>query len=455
MENQFVKKYADKIQGTLSCYDRVIIKGTLPGVCHAGAMTNLLYRKNYLLKDITQFTNPLRNKLHANAKELAQSAGLAIEFIRNSRTVRKEDLVKKQMEKSQLQSGLVCILSAMESCTNYVYAYDRPNGRSFLKTSGGKCLHYYFYFLDPDYGLCYLRVPTWCPFQLQFYFNAHNWLARQLDQAQIKYELKDNAFTYIEDFSRAQALADRFDVAQPHRRLDDLAGLYCPVYKEITWTGYHWSIMQLEYATDIVFKDKKSLAPIYEELLKNVMHAVTPNDVARFLGRKGVHGKNDQPLDTSYKHVMRAEMRRIKHQMGNTSIKAYDKFGQVFRVETTTNNTNNFYHYRSVEHRDGTKTSKLAPVKKSIYSLKALIPILLGCNKRYLKYLAAFDLAISGKNRLNKVSRPSKVNSRSYKGFNFFDPDDEHLLRTIAKGDFVIKGFRNKDLRKELGTRKE
>ena len=154
MENQFVKKYADKIQGTLSCYDRVAIKGTLPGVCHAGAMTNLLYRKNYLLKDITQFTNPLRNKLHANAKELAQSAGLAIEFIRNSRTVRKEGLAKKQLEKSQLQSGLVCILSAMESCTNYVYAYGRSNGRPFLKTSEGKCLHYYFYFPDPDYGLC-------------------------------------------------------------------------------------------------------------------------------------------------------------------------------------------------------------------------------------------------------------------------------------------------------------
>ena len=35
---------------------------------------------------------------------------------------------------------------------------------------------YYFYFIDEDYGLCYLRVPTWAPFRLQFYCNAHNWL---------------------------------------------------------------------------------------------------------------------------------------------------------------------------------------------------------------------------------------------------------------------------------------
>ena len=61
MKNEFVKKYEDKIQGVLSCYDRVVIRGILPSACHAGAMTNLLYRKNYMLNDITQFTNPLRN----------------------------------------------------------------------------------------------------------------------------------------------------------------------------------------------------------------------------------------------------------------------------------------------------------------------------------------------------------------------------------------------------------
>ena len=132
-------------------------------------------------------------------------------------------------------------------------------------------------------------------------------------------------------------------------------------------------------------------------ILKSVMHTVTPNDVARFLGRKGVHGKNDLPLDTSYKHVLRDEMRRIKHRMGSTSVKIYDKFSQVLRIETTTNNTTNFYHYRSVEHRDGTQSSKIAPVKKTIYSLKALVPIMGGCNKRYLRYISDFDAPIAGK----------------------------------------------------------
>jgi hypothetical protein len=29
-----------------------------------------------------------------------------------------------------------------------------------LRLAQGKCLHYYFYFVDDELGLCYLRVPT-------------------------------------------------------------------------------------------------------------------------------------------------------------------------------------------------------------------------------------------------------------------------------------------------------
>ena len=57
--------------------------------------------------------------------------------------------------------GLVCIFSAMEACPSYKPWHDKPSGRTFLKGDTGKCLHDYFYFIDKDLGLCYLRVPTW------------------------------------------------------------------------------------------------------------------------------------------------------------------------------------------------------------------------------------------------------------------------------------------------------
>jgi hypothetical protein len=60
----------------------------------------------------------------------------------------------------------------MESCPSYKPWLDKSNGHVFLRRDTGKCLHYYFYFIDEEFGLCYLRAPTWAPFGLQFYRNG-------------------------------------------------------------------------------------------------------------------------------------------------------------------------------------------------------------------------------------------------------------------------------------------
>ena len=127
------------------------------------------------------------------------------------------------------QPGLVHIISAMEACESYRPWHDKQTGKTFLKPDAGKCLHYYFYFIDEQLGLCYLRVPTWCPFRLQFYCNGHSWLARKLTAAGIDFSMADNAFVRVADLERAQALSDALKPAELHRRLDRYAKRFCPV----------------------------------------------------------------------------------------------------------------------------------------------------------------------------------------------------------------------------------
>jgi hypothetical protein len=92
-----------------------------------------------------------------------------------------------------------------------------------------------------------VRVPTWCPFRLQFYCNGHNWLARQLDRRHIRYTRLDNA-TAIEDGAAAQQLSDNGDASGLHRKLDEFSDRYCPILKQIE-ESYHWSLDEAEYAT--------------------------------------------------------------------------------------------------------------------------------------------------------------------------------------------------------------
>ena len=156
---------------------------------------------------------------------------------------------------------MIHIFSAMEPCTSFRPWHDKLRGKTYFKTTRSKCLHYYFYFIDEELGLCYVRVPTWAPFRLQTYFNGHDWLSRQLDKKRMRYALVDNAFTDIEDFARAQKIADAFPVQRLHRRLDRFAVRFCPIERDFR-VGYHWSIMQVEYATDIIFKTQKGLSSI-------------------------------------------------------------------------------------------------------------------------------------------------------------------------------------------------
>ena len=44
--NGLVERYAANLDGVLSCFDRIIIVGTLPGACYAQGMTSFLYQKN-------------------------------------------------------------------------------------------------------------------------------------------------------------------------------------------------------------------------------------------------------------------------------------------------------------------------------------------------------------------------------------------------------------------------
>jgi hypothetical protein len=174
----------------------------------------------------------LTDAIKANAEAVATANGLKIDYVRK-KNFRKEDKVKAVLQERGTHPGLVWIFSALEPCTTYQPWHEKHSGRTYLRYDDGKCLHYYFYFIDEDLGLCYVRVPTWCPFRVQFYCNGHNWLARQLDRQKVAYTLLDNAFTALADWAAAQSLADSWNPSFLHGKLDEFAQRYCPLRQQI------------------------------------------------------------------------------------------------------------------------------------------------------------------------------------------------------------------------------
>lgn len=121
------ERYAPQIAGVLSCWDRILIFGTLPKICYAAGMTSYLYERNIRIFDYPKFAEPFRNTLRENAERLAAENGIEIEFLRK-RNMRKEDRVKEVLSKRGDHPGLVCILSAMEPCSTYKPWHNKHTG---------------------------------------------------------------------------------------------------------------------------------------------------------------------------------------------------------------------------------------------------------------------------------------------------------------------------------------
>lgn len=445
MTQMLVDRYQDRMHGVLSCFDRIVITGTLPTICYAAGMTSFLYQRDIRVFDYPRFAEPLRDRIRVRAQELAEKHAVQIEHIAKAH-IRKEDVVAKVLERRGGHPGLVHVISAMEACASYKPWHDKQTHKTFLKPDSGKCLHYYFYFMDEEVGLCYLRVPTWCPFRLQFYCNGHGWLARRLMKKRIGFTLADNAFVKIDKLARAQSLADELDPKTLHRVLDRYADLCCPVL-DVIGQRYHWSLMQVEYSTDLIFRSPETLAPLYEQLARQAVLAVKAEQVSAFLGKK-ITPQLAQEIGSRF--TTRIEGTCIKHRFGAAGVKMYDKFQRVLRLETTVNDVSFFKHHRKVEHRNAPATRELAPLKKSIYSLPDLREILLSCNRRYLEFLSALDDTCAGTRALARITAPRSHGERTLKGINFFDRTEQALLRALQRPEFNIRGVRRADLKRHV-----
>jgi hypothetical protein len=199
----------------------------------------------------------------------------------------------------------------------------------------------------------------------------------------------------------------------------------------------------VEYATDLVFRSAATLGPLYEQLTRQSVLSVKAEQIASFLGRQ-ITPQLAQELGSQFS--TRIEGTCIKHRFGDASIKMYDKFGQILRIETTANDVSFFKHHRKVEHRNSPPTRELAPVKKTIYSLIDLSEILFGCNRRYLEHLSALDDFSAGVRALDRLTKPRQIDDKTVKGINFFDPVDSALLHALQDPRVNIAGIRRADL---------
>ena len=208
---------------------------------------------------------------------------------------------------------------------------------------------------------------------------------------------------------------------------------------------YYWSAEETEWATDVLFQSPETLASVYPNLLHHAITTFGSPDTLRFLGQPPIVNR------TTTREVMssfttRPEGTRIKHSINRNSIKMYDKQQTVLRVETTINDPRDLKVFRSKEGDPDGKKSWLR-LRKGVADLQRRADVSQRSNERYLKALAAVDHDQPLEATVRTICEPTVFNGRRVRALQPLGPDDGLLLATVIRGEFVINGFRNRDLR--------
>lgn len=455
--NDFIAKYQDQLNGTLSGFDRLVFRGTLWKNRLTG-MSGYLWAHGLGAKDFGAHAEQISKRVKDASLAPVLSAGRPVQYL-NSGKDNKQQIALQIAAEDGIREGPICVLTAVELGSSYAIKRDAKTQQPQLAISPRKCLFLYHYLMHPVFGFMSIRLQTWFPFAVQMCLNGREWLARQMDQAGMRYRRHDNCFTWVEDFARAQTLLNEQVKTHWVQLLNPIIEQVHPLlFSQMSVNypmKYFWTCQDSEWATDLIFRKADQLRRLVPQLLHLGVVSFSSPDVLRFMGKKVTRQGNPAngvrlPISTDLK--VRSNGARVKHRLGPNSIKlydkAYDELGAVLRTEITISQAKYFHVYRRTD--DPTSVLAWRQMRQSTEDMPHRAVVSQNALNRYGCALAAVDDSSTLEELTARVERRVKWNGRSVRAIHPFDPDDHALLVAVHRGEFQINGFRNRDLQSLL-----
>jgi len=329
--------------------------------------------------------------------------------------------------------GVVAIVSTQEF--QWVFGgrnrSETPGLVSFDFTKSSRRVGtFYFYVLDPDFGLGFIKICTYFPYPAKVWVNGHEWAKRQAAHAGIAYTPLANGFASCEDPEALAAICERFGPADVQGFFDRwIAHVPTPFTAEDRDAGYWWelSMRQVEVSRTLVLDDPRRARRFFEALVADNIGIGRPTEVHAVFGRhrRGrttskqfrtrVFGPGTEvKLDFAYKH---------------SRVKQYLKEGRALRIETVINKPSDIGVLGRLEH------------------LPELIAKARGVNARLLSIERAGQGCAIGDDLFDRLHQPYIREGQRTGALRFGDPRAMALTGALCCVIHAVTGFTNRSLR--------
>ncbi len=422
----------------LESIDRLYLNGYVAKLQHGAGLVEFLCQHRGQAIASPALLGQITGKFVAAVKSFATAE--AIPLFHFERHESKDQRAQKLRRERPVRDAVVFIGIAQEKAKAFSARRlpGREHGRVRFEFTRSKSVipnYYYFYLDDAEWGECFIKVCSYCPWGLKVYLNGHEWLKRQLAKEGIAFEALDNGFQSCADPKRLQELANSLGPAQVQSFLAKwLKRLPMPLEQEDRSAGYDYrlSIWQMEMSLTQVLDRPLSGRQFFEEVIRDNLDLGRPDRVQLIFPRKII-----RTTPGSFRtRVLREGVHPSLHvSYKQFDLKQYFKEGRALRTEGTFHNTGDFGVNKGLENM---------PYLKE-----------LGCqiNRRLLEVERISHNCGLSAHSIQRVVQPTVTkDGQRAPGLKFGDPRVMALMVALSLFGCVINGFRSRELRRQVAA---
>jgi hypothetical protein len=429
--NPFVEHHQQSIRFQYSCFDRMLLNAVVQPMQQPAMIVGFLDKCRQVPSITKAYFRGVSEDYHRFVGRLA--ATQHVQIVEPPKGVRREEWVEPFYQRFGSRFGIVVILKSRENARIAV-SYPTARGGNRIEVYTRFVWQYYFYLRDQDWGRMFLRICPYFPFNARVCLNQHEWLARRLREEGIFFRKAANAFVQCSEPDRLQQLADSLspsDLEVPIQRwFRELVPFYASTDpNRISDCVYRLFCSQVEYCTNLIFKERAALDRVAERLLDLNRSIGRPDKLSTIFGHR---------ITKAYRGGLKTQI--ADHHLGNpvirseykdSSVKQYVRDHVVLRNEATSYNTLDL------------------GVGKSIRNLPQLRRVMHDINDRYLAIQQDVLETYVDRGQLARLRQPTiTASGRRTPGLKLDDPRLLAVMQALTCFVHLGRGgrFRTRDL---------
>jgi hypothetical protein len=350
---------------------------------------------------------------------------------------RKEDVAAEHLKQFDQPEGVLFIGKAQEKVRTF-RTQGRRNARGetypWIVESTAIVNQYYFYGVDEDFGLFFLKYSSYFPYGSKLCFNGHEYLKRQLAKEGIAYEALANGIWSCENPQRMQQLAEGLSPKRIRRFLKKWQQrLPCPFRPVEQQAGYRYEVAmtQVEFALTQVVDRPVSGRIFFEEVIRENLDLGRPHSIQLIFDRRVI---KTTPGRFRSRVICHGVIPSLRIDYKTNGIKQYFKEGRAVRTELTVQNPYDFGVGRTLENLSTLRDRGFETTRRVLDVQKT-----------------SHDFAL-GEETFQDLTNPKTVGDQRASALKFGDPVVFALLSVLVLFRFLPCGFRSRDLREHVAS---